>query len=542
VEHERAQVRGAEPEEGGDEVVEYEQKEAAVSAFGIRYFWKNLTLALMNVARRRAREMIPRSISRVHSNVMAAPPNLTTLLWIPGRCTATDGSATMLTGGPTHGTAHVHRQAEHPRAARAARGAVRNLWISWNYEAILLFMRLDHDAWLASRQSPTRMLGLVSQKRLDEAAADDSFLAALSIVHAKFKRYLAAERWYKGPTDAAIAYFSMEYGIDVSLPVYSGGLGVLSGDHLKSASDLGLPLVGVGLLYRQGYFQQYLNADGFQQESYPENDWYNMPVSALPGREGRAGHRERRPRGRKGERLGVGGARREEPAVPSRHEHRGQPRPLRQITASLYGGDRENRIRQEILLGVGGIRALNALGITPAVTHVNEGTARSSASSASRPREGSKLSFAEALQAVWAPACSPRTRPCRPATSGSRRRSWRSTSDPWRRSSASPGRTFSPSPRARRRRHRRVLPHRARAAPLRERERREPAAREVSRGMWRRLWPGLPLAEVPIGHVTNGVHPRTWIATTSWTCSTATSAPASTTSRPTSPSGTGSTG
>ena len=155
----------------------------------------------------------------------------------------------------------------------------RNLWISWNYEAILLFMRLDYDAWLASRQSPTRMLGLVSQRRLNEAAADDSFLAALSAVYAKFTRYLAAERWYKGPTDRVVAYFSMEYGIDVSLPVYSGGLGVLSGDHLKTASDLGLPLVGVGLLYRQGYFQQYLNADGFQQESYPENDWYNMPVA-----------------------------------------------------------------------------------------------------------------------------------------------------------------------------------------------------------------------------------------------------------------------
>ncbi|MCX7031249.1 MAG: alpha-glucan family phosphorylase, partial [Spirochaetes bacterium] len=231
----------------------------------------------------------------------------------------------------------------------------RNLWISWNYEAILLFMRLDYDAWLASRQSPTRMLGLVSQKQLDEAAADDSFLAALSAVHAKFKRYLDAERWYKGPTDRTIAYFSMEYGIDVSLPVYSGGLGVLSGDHLKTASDLGLPLVGVGLLYRQGYFQQYLNADGFQQESYPENDWYNMPVSLC--------------RDAKGEPVAVTVDLAGEKASAWVWEVRvgkcplylldanieANPAPVREITGSLYGGDRENRIRQEILLGVGGI-------------------------------------------------------------------------------------------------------------------------------------------------------------------------------------------
>ena len=127
-----------------------------------------------------------------------------------------------------------------------------NLWISWNFEAIMLFMRLDYDAWLASRQSPVRMLGMVAQEKLEQAARDDSFLAALDAVWAKFQRYLGAERWYKGPADAAIAYFSMEYGLDVALPVYSGGLGMLSGDHMKTSSDLGLPLVGVGLLYRQG--------------------------------------------------------------------------------------------------------------------------------------------------------------------------------------------------------------------------------------------------------------------------------------------------
>ena len=198
-----------------------------------------------------------------------------------------------------------------------------NLWISWNYEAIMLFMRLDYDAWIASRQSPVRMLGLVSQNKLEQAAVDDSFLAALEAVYAKFKRYLGAERWYKGAGEDAIAYFSMEYGLDVSLPVYSGGLGMLSGDHMKTSSDLGLPLVGVGLLYRQGYFQQYLNMDGFQQESYPENDWYNMPGHPVPGRTRGAAHRADRagPFSRNG--MDLAGEGRQEPALPAGYEHRG---------------------------------------------------------------------------------------------------------------------------------------------------------------------------------------------------------------------------
>ncbi|HRY54435.1 MAG TPA: DUF3417 domain-containing protein, partial [Spirochaetia bacterium] len=140
-----------------------------------------------------------------------------------------------------------------------------NLWLSWNFDAIMLFMRLDYDVWLQSNQNPAKMLGMVSQERYDELGQDDSYLAALKEVAEKFERYKKGETWYKGPRDGIVAYFSMEYGLDVSLPTYSGGLGILSGDHMKTASDMGLPLVGVGLLYRQGYFKQYLNPDGYQQ-------------------------------------------------------------------------------------------------------------------------------------------------------------------------------------------------------------------------------------------------------------------------------------
>ncbi|HOU07304.1 MAG TPA: DUF3417 domain-containing protein, partial [Rectinema sp.] len=154
----------------------------------------------------------------------------------------------------------------------------RNLWLSWNFDAVSLFTRIDRGLWSASGQNPVRMLGMLSQEKIDELATDPAFLSDLDEVYSNFQRYLKNKIWYRGPRDRVIAYFSMEYGLDVSLPTYSGGLGVLSGDHLKTVSDLGLPLVGVGILYRQGYFKQYLNADGYQLETYPENDWYNMPV------------------------------------------------------------------------------------------------------------------------------------------------------------------------------------------------------------------------------------------------------------------------
>ena len=146
-----------------------------------------------------------------------------------------------------------------PEALAPLEEMAHNLWISWNFDAIMLFIRLDFDVWAQSRQNPAKMLGMVSQARFDEAAVDDSFLAALRDVYAKFQAYKDGQSWYKGSYEDSVAYFSMEYGMDSSLPIYSGGLGILSGDHMKTSSDLGLPLVGVGLLYRQGYFRQYLN-------------------------------------------------------------------------------------------------------------------------------------------------------------------------------------------------------------------------------------------------------------------------------------------
>jgi len=388
-----------------------------------------------------------------------------------------------------------------------------NLWFSWNFEAIMLFIRLDYDAWLASRQNPVRMLGLVSQAKLEQAARDDSFLAALDTVHRKFVRYLEAERWYKGSGDRAIAYFSMEYGLDVALPVYSGGLGVLSGDYLKTSSDLGVPLVGVGLLYRQGYFQQYLNIDGFQQESYPENDWYNMPVTLC--------------RDAKGAPIPVTVELGPATVTALVWEVKvgrnslylldtnidANPPHLRVVTASLYGGDRETRIQQEILLGIGGIRALRVLGVETSCTHMNEG--HSAFLGLERIRllmREKKLSFAEARQAVWAtsvftthtpvPAGNERFAPqLMEKYFGAMARelglSWKEFLGLGREDPNNDGEDFCLT----------ILALRLSAFC-------NGVSRlhgEVSRDMWQRIWPSLPVDEVPITHITNGVHPRTWV-------------------------------
>jgi len=166
-----------------------------------------------------------------------------------------------------------------------------NLRWAWNHDTIELFRRLDSDLWESSGHSPVRMLGLVDQEHLEAAARDESFLAHLERAAKELDVHLASEStWYRrnyGRLDGLkVAYFSAEFGITECLSIFAGGLGVLAGDHLKSASDLGIPLVGMGLLYQQGYFGQYLNAAGWQQESYVDNDFHNLPVILQTGPDG----------------------------------------------------------------------------------------------------------------------------------------------------------------------------------------------------------------------------------------------------------------
>ena len=401
-----------------------------------------------------------------------------------------------------------------PERLKPLEEMANNLWLSWNFDAVQLFMRLDYDVWLASRQNPARTLGRVSQARLEEMSQDSSFLAAMDAVYARYQKYLGAERWHQGDGRDVVAYFSMEYGLDVSLPIYSGGLGVLSGDHLKSASDLGIPLVGIGLLYRQGYFQQYLNPDGFQQEVYPENDWYTMPVRRLLNERGEA--------------VKITVDMGSDSVTAQLWEVRVGSTPLylldsniqenperhREITATLYGGDEDMRIRQEILLGVGGIRALKALNLNPAVTHMNEG--HSAFLGLERLRgliRDRQMSFAEAHQAVW-PANVFTTHT--PVPAGNERfpvdlmaRYFKSFAEqlglPWkdflglgRENPEDEKESFCMTVLALK-----LAAHANGVSKLHG---------KTSRRMWRNLWPELPEEQVPITSITNGVHPRTWIS------------------------------
>ncbi|HDP35431.1 MAG TPA: glycosyltransferase family 1 protein [Candidatus Hydrogenedentes bacterium] len=254
-----------------------------------------------------------------------------------------------------------------------------NLWWSWDPDAVELFFRMDRDLWIETGQNPRRLLGELSQERLEELAVSGSFLAHLERVASRLDAYMADGEWLSrhnnAPDDLLIAYLSAEFGIQESINIYSGGLGVLAGDHLKAASDLGVPLVGLGLLYREGYFRQYMNADGWQQEMYPKNDFHNMPIVMM--------------------RDDAGAPIEIEVPYPGRHvkayvwrcqvgrialylldcDHEANTLSDRSITGQLYGGDRETRIKQEIMLGMGGVIALKALGLHPTVYHINEGHA-----------------------------------------------------------------------------------------------------------------------------------------------------------------------
>ena len=280
-----------------------------------------------------------------------------------------------------------------------------NLWWVWNSDALELFRRIDRDMWEESYHNPIMLLGSVSEERLKEISQDNGFLSHLERVSKALERYMEMETWYDksypGQKSRTIAYFSTEFGIHESLPIYSGGLGILSGDHLKSASDMGLPLIGVGLLYRFGYFKQYLNFDGWQQEEYNENHFSRMPIQRVKDQNGSqlkisVDFPDKKVHARVFK-IQVG-------RVPLYMLDTDIDENLpedRDISSQLYGGDREMRIRQEIMLGIGGARLLKTLAIEPSVFHINEG--HSAFLLFERIRnfmEDGKLSFEEASEAV----------------------------------------------------------------------------------------------------------------------------------------------
>jgi starch phosphorylase len=393
------------------------------------------------------------------------------------------------------------------------------LWV-WDHDLMELLIRLDPDLWEKTNHNPVLMLGMISQERLNTASRDDALLSQLERGFERYKKYLdTTSTWFRKTYTQIppnqIAYFSAEFGLTECLQNYSGGLGVLSGDHLKSASDLGLPLVGVGLLYQQGYFRQYLNADGWQQERYPENDFFTLPIVSERDKDGKplviSVDLDNRPIYAQIWRVQVG-------RIPLYLLDTNIPANSRtedqDITDQLYGGDRELRMKQEILLGIGGYRALKTLGLSPAVYHMNEG--HSAFLSLERCRdlmETHKLSFTEAREASTAGLAFTTHTPV-PAGND----------------------YFAPEL------VEQYLGRFYRDIGLTPKEfhglgRQDPNNEHeafcmtvlalkmagssngvaklhgtVSRKMWQNVWPGLPVNEIPIRSITNGVHAPSWIS------------------------------
>jgi starch phosphorylase len=405
-----------------------------------------------------------------------------------------------------------------------------NLRWSWHPESQDVFEAVDPTLWESTGRDPVKLLGAVGRARLEELAESEEFLARLGAAHDDLRRYLTGDRWFQKRVAAgedcprAIGYFSPEFGITAVLPQYSGGLGILAGDHLKAASDLGVPIVGVGLLYRHGYFKQALSREGWQQETYPVLDPDGLPISLL--------------REENGERAMISIAMPDGPEMLARiwvasvgrvpllmldADVEANPDHYRVVTDRLYGGNSEHRLRQELLLGVGGVRALRAYSrITghpaPEVFHTNEGHA--GFLGLERIREltvaegGPRLDFDTALEVGRASTVFTTHTP---VPAGIDRFPKTLVEQYFSETGATPGVPLE-----------RVLALGAEdyeggdasvfnmaVMGFRLAQRANGVSQlhgHVSRGMFNGLWPAFDEAEVPIGSITNGVHAPTWVA------------------------------
>ena len=415
-----------------------------------------------------------------------------------------------------------------PEQLRCLSDLAHNLRWSWDNPTKELFATIDPETWRRTHQDPIRLLGEVPRERLAELAADESFVARADSVHANLMAYLSEPGWYQGlmgDKPAAIGYFSPEFGVTAALPQYSGGLGILAGDHLKAASDLAVPIIGVGLFYRSGYFRQSLSAEGWQQEKYPLLDPDNLPLALLrdsdghpvtvhvdlPGDRRVAAHIRRADVGRVPLLL-----------LDCDIEENGPVE--RSVTDRLYGGGSDHRLLQEMMLGIGGVRAIRAYcALTgfpePGVFHTNEGHA--GFLGLERIRElmsEAGLTFDDALEAVRAGTVFTTHTP---VPAGIDRFPIDLITSHFGGDKALPGVPLE-----------RILPLGAEtyeggdpavfnmaAMGLRLAQRANGVSLlhgRVSRGMFAGLWSGFDADEVPISSITNGVHAPTWVAPEVW--------------------------
>lgn len=414
-----------------------------------------------------------------------------------------------------------------PDAIDALGTLANNLRWSWHPPTQDVFASVDAELWESCGYDPVKLLGAVPKARFAELAEDDGFRERLAAAEADLAAYLSEDRWYQkkvvdGPR--AIGYFSPEFGITEVLPQYSGGLGILAGDHLKAASDLGVPIVGVGLLYRHGYFKQSLSREGWQQETYPVLDPDGLPISLLRGPDGeRATISIDLPDGPPlVARIWVASVGRV-PLLMLDTDVEGNPEHYVDVTDRLYGGNSEHRLRQELLLGVGGVRALRVFSeITghpaPEVFHTNEGHAGFLGLERIREltvaEDGPRVDFDTALEMGRASTVFTTHTP---VPAGIDRFPRTLVEQYFGTGGATPGVPLD-----------RILalgsedytggdPSVFNMAVMgfRLAQRANGVSQlhgEVSRGMFNGLWPAFDEAEVPIGSITNGVHAPTWVA------------------------------
>ncbi|MCU0493060.1 MAG: alpha-glucan family phosphorylase [Chloroflexaceae bacterium] len=404
-----------------------------------------------------------------------------------------------------------------PERIARLRELAYNLWWTWHPEAQELYRQVDPDLWELDYHNPVDFLRDVRERRLQAAAADANYLKQYDAVMTSFDAYVGAkETWftrhYPDSKNQSIAYFSAEFGIHESLPIYSGGLGILSGDHVKEASDMGLPFTAVGFIYPQGYFRQRLDPSGWQFAEYNKLNFANIP--AVPARTA-DGHEvivEVELPGRtiyaKVYQFQVG---RVALLLMDTDIHPNSPQD-RELSARLYGGDEEMRVAQEVVLGIGGVRALRALGMAPTVFHMNEGHAAFLVLELARELVQKGMSFADAVREVQA-RCVFTTHTPVPAGNDAFAFSlmekffwsyWpqlKLSHDEFlnlARQDQSWGPSFAMTALALKMSH-----HANGVSQLHG---------HVSRGMWQWLFPGKSRDEVPIGAITNGVHTASWLA------------------------------
>jgi len=404
-----------------------------------------------------------------------------------------------------------------PRIARLGELAY-NIWWGWNVRGRLAFQGLDAESWEKAYRNPIRLLRDMPAEKLLAASRDEEYLKRYDAALADFDAYIGSKATWFGATypylaDRSIAYFSFEFGLTASLPIYSGGLGVLSGDHMKEASDLGLPFVGIGFLYPQGYFTQRINAEGWQEASYEKLNFALAPAVAakdpndrdiiveveLPGRSVYA----------KVWRIQVGRV----PLFLMDTDIDSNAPADRKLADHLYGGDRETRLIQEYVLGIGGVRALRALGYDPRVWHLNEGHCAFSVLERAREFVQQGLTFDQAREAVRA---STMFTTHTPVPAGNDSFSFelieKYFSAFWQKLGITREQFFDLA--------RQYLPWGAAEFSMTVLALKFSGAAngvselhgEVSRQMWHFIWPQRAEPEVPIGSVTNGVHSLTWLA------------------------------